>query len=37
MVVGVTGGRISFSEYKWKIVLRFIYVYFKDLFTRRKD
>jgi flavin-dependent dehydrogenase len=37
LVVGVTGGRISFSEYKWKIVLRFVYVYLKDLFTRRKS
>jgi len=36
LIVGVTGGRISITEYKSKLALRYIYVLIKDLFTSNK-
>ena len=34
LIVGITGGRISASEYKTKLMIRYIYVLIKDVFTK---
>ena len=35
LMIGVTGGRISISKYKWILILRFLYVSLKDLFSKK--
>jgi geranylgeranyl reductase family protein len=36
LVVGITGGQISFSKYKGALILRYVYASFKDLFRKKK-
>lgn len=36
LLVGVTGGQISIYEYKYKLLLRYLYVSLKDVFIRNK-
>ena len=35
LMIGVTGGRISISKYKWKLIIRYLYVRVKDIFSRK--
>ena len=35
LLIGVTGGRISISKYKKALLLRYIYLYLKDLFRKK--
>jgi len=35
LIIGVTGGQISFSKYKNVLVMRFIYASLKDLFSKK--
>ena len=34
LIIGITGGRISFYKYKRKLILRYIYVLLKDFFNK---
>jgi hypothetical protein len=36
LIIGVTGGQISFSKYRGPIFLRYLYTLFKDVVLRRK-
>jgi len=36
LIVGVTGGQLSISKYKIKLLLRYIYVSLKDLFSKNE-
>jgi flavin-dependent dehydrogenase len=36
LIVGVTGGQISFSKYKGALFIRYLYVSFKDIWMKRK-
>jgi geranylgeranyl reductase family protein len=36
LIIGVTGGQISFSKYRGPIFLRFLYTLLKDIMLRRK-
>ena len=36
LIIGVSGGQISFSKYRGPIFLRFLYTLFKDVVLRRK-
>ena len=35
LIVGVTGGQLSISKYKIKLLLRYIYASIKDLFSKK--
>ena len=35
LIVGITGGRISLSRYRTKIIIRYIYVLIKDFFSKK--
>ena len=35
LIVGITGGRISISRYRTKIIIRYIYVLIKDFFSKK--
>jgi len=35
LIVGITGGRISISRYKTKLIIRYIYVLIKDFFSKK--
>ena len=34
LALGILHGRLSIHEYKWKMIKRYIYVYFKELFSK---
>ena len=34
MALGVLHGRLSIHEYRWKLLKRYVYVYFKELFSK---
>ena len=34
MTLGVLQGRFSIHDYRWKLISRYLYVYFKELFSR---
>ncbi len=36
LIIGVNGGQISFIKYKKALILRYIYVLFKNLFSKKK-
>jgi flavin-dependent dehydrogenase len=36
LIVGVTGGQLSISKYRIKLLLRYIYVSLKDLFSKNE-
>jgi len=36
LIVGVTGGQISFSKYKGTLFIRYLYTSFKDIWMKRK-
>lgn len=33
MALGILHGRLSINDYRWKLIRRYLYVYFKDLFS----
>jgi hypothetical protein len=33
MALGILHGRLSIHEYRWKLVRRYLYVYFKEMFS----
>ena len=35
LIIGITGGRISISRYRTKIIIRYIYVLIKDFFSKK--
>ncbi len=35
LIIGITGGRISVTKYKWKLILRYLYVRVKDVFSKK--
>jgi len=35
LIVGITGGRISISRYRTKLIIRYIYVLIKDFFSKK--
>ena len=35
LIVGITGGRISISRYRTKLITRYIYVLIKDFFSKK--
>jgi len=37
LIIGVTGGQISFSKYKVTLVFRYIYASLKDLFSKKEN
>lgn len=34
MALGILHGRLSIHEYRWKLIRRYLYVYFKELFSK---
>lgn len=36
LIIGVTGGQISFTKYKKALILRYIYVFLKNLFRKKE-
>lgn len=34
MALGILHGRLSIHEYRWKLVRRYLYVYFKEMFSK---
>ena len=34
MTLGIIHGKISIREYRWKLIRRYLYVYFKELFSK---
>jgi flavin-dependent dehydrogenase len=37
LIIGVTGGQISFTKYKKALVIRYIYAFFKIFFHKKKN
>ncbi len=35
LIIGITGGRISISRYRTKLIIRYIYVLIKDFFSKK--
>ena len=35
LIIGITGGRISISKYRTKLIIRYIYVLIKDFFSKK--
>ncbi|HUS99433.1 MAG TPA: geranylgeranyl reductase family protein [Candidatus Thermoplasmatota archaeon] len=36
LIIGVTGGQISLTKYKKALIIRYIYAFFKDLFSKKE-
>jgi geranylgeranyl reductase family protein len=37
LVIGVTGGQISFRKYRTPLILRYVYISFKNFFSQKKN
>ena len=36
LLIGVSGGQISFSKYKGALIIRYVYASLKDLFSKKR-